>query len=216
MRISEKLIGIVCVVMVLFSCAYGKPYVIIPIYVEPVYNSKPFKINVGKYSEQLKQNTAKDILKLAKKIKTNIDNVNIETLFVLATRLYDLKQKDEATYWFYTAAFRRLVFNETVYNKRIELSNILYAYKYLLGIYINGYAYGDIDKNILICENVIKDNSSMKSLSVAYPNIAFDDSKLKNAIKKSIFSYRKMIKYMRENKEEIKKARIKNNMENKY
>lgn len=194
---------------------------IIPIYIEPYYNSNPFKINVGEYSEQLKTTDEKQILETAQTIKTNIDKVNVETLFVLSNRLYDLKQKDEAVYWYYTASFRRNVFKQTAIDNNNgaeirELTQAFDAYRKLLGEYVNGYAFGDIDKNIEICREVIKDNAQMKSLSTAYPEFKFDDTKLEEVVKDGVIDREKFILFMKDNREDIKKQRIENGIENKY
>lgn len=123
------------------------------IYAESCYNSSPFKINVGSYSEALKTNEEQQILEVLQKIKTNIDKIDLMTLYVLSTRLYDLNKKDEAIYWFYTVSFRRNVFKQTVLENTHgteagELTHVLDAFKKLLGEYVNGYALGQIDKNM--------------------------------------------------------------------
>ena len=64
----------------------------IEIYVTPYYNSQPLTINVGEYSQQLKTSDPKQLLKLADEIRTKVDEVNIEALYVLAIRLYDLQK----------------------------------------------------------------------------------------------------------------------------
>ena len=206
---------------VLISCNNQTSKDIIPIYVEPYYNSQPFKINVGEYSEALKTDDVNKILEVAQTIKSNIDNVNIETLYVLSTRLYDLKKKDEAVYWFYTASFRRNVFKQTAADKSHgtesgELAQALDAYKTVLGEYVNGYALGNIDQNVEICKSVIADNSQMKSLSSAYPTLEFDDTKLNESVKNAISDREEFIEYMLENKESIKEQRTQNGIDNKY
>ena len=59
-----------------------------PIYVMPWYNSEGLVINVGKYSEALKQNTSAALLETARQMKEHLDQVPIEALYVLAVRLY--------------------------------------------------------------------------------------------------------------------------------
>ena len=192
-----------------------------PIYIEPYYNSEPFKINVGAYSEELKNADKNNILEVADKIKANVDNVNIHTLFVLATRLYDLKKKDEAVFWYYTASLRRNVFKRTAIDNRHgtpsgEIAQALDAYKKLLGVYVNGYALGDVDKNIEICKAVIAENKNMKPLDKAYPNLKFDDSKFAEAVAEAVEDRVGFIAYMLKNREMIKEQRTENGMDNKY
>lgn len=211
--------------LALFSCNTNKaknpvkeP---IGIYVEPYYNSNPFKINVGSYSEVLKTNDEKKILEVAQTIKANIDKVDLMTLFVLSTRLYDLNKKDEAVYWFYTASFRRNVFKQIALDNAQgteagELTQALDAFKKLLGEYVNGYALGQIDKNIEICKSVIADNRNMKTLSVPYQNLKFDDAKLPEAIQNAVKDREDFIKYMNDNRAEIKAKRTENGIDGKY
>ncbi|WP_051224138.1 hypothetical protein [Flavobacterium tegetincola] len=211
--------------LVLFSCnskSDKKPAKEpIGIYVEPYYNSEPFKINVGSYSEALKTNDEKEILEVAQTIKTNIDKVDIMTMYVLSTRLYDLNKKDEAVYWFYTASFRRNVLKQTVLDNRHgteagELTQALDAFKTVLGEFVNGYALGQIDKNIEIINAVIADNKNMKSLSTVYPSLTFDETKLPEAIKNAMDDREKFIKYMSDNRAEIKEKRTENGIDGKY
>lgn len=190
-------------------------------YVEPYYNADPLKINVGEYSEQLETEDPAKIIALAETIKGNIEKVNVETLFALSTRLYDLQKKDEAVYWYYAATLRRNVFKATVIDNRHgtaagELAQALDAYKKLLGEYVNGYAFGDIDKNITINEAVMAENKDMKSLSGAYPSLKFDDTKLAEAVKAQVGERAEFIKYMKEHKESIKKQRTENGIDGKY
>ena len=211
--------------IVLFSCnsksdnkLAKKP---IGIYVEPYYNSDPFKINVGSYSEALKTNDEKEILEVAQTIKTDIDKVDLMTMYVLSTRLYDLNKKDEAVYWFYTASFRRNVLKQTVLaneqgTEAGELTQALDAFKTVLGEYVNGYALGQIDKNIEIITKVIADNSNMKSLSTVYPSLKFDETKLPEAIKNAVNDREEFIAYMKDNRAKIKELRTENGIDGKY
>ena len=193
----------------------------IGIYIEPYYNSSPFKINVGPYSEALKSNDEAKILDLAQTIKADIDRVDLMTLYVLSTRLYDLNKKDEAVYWFYTASFRRNVFKQTVLDNQHgteagEFTQALDAFKTVLGEFVNGYALGDIDKNIEIITAVIADNRNMKSLSTVYPSLKFDEAKLPEAIKNAVNDREEFIKYISDNRAEIKKRRTQNGIDGKY
>ncbi|TDG35599.1 hypothetical protein EZJ43_13340 [Pedobacter changchengzhani] len=205
----------------LFSCSSKPDIKLIGIYIEPYYNSSPFKINVGSYSEALKTADEKTILDVAQKIKSNIDKVDLITMYMLSTRLYDLNKKDEAVYWFYTASFRRNVFKQIALDSAHgtetgELIQALDSYKTLLGEYVNGYALGQIDKNIENCKAVIADNSNMKSLSMAYPTLKFDETKLPEAVKNAVKDREEFIKYMDDNRAEIKAKRTENGIDGKY
>lgn len=191
-----------------------------PIYVEPFYNSSPFKIAVGEYSAKLKTNSRSSLLSLADEIRDRIDEVNIETLFVLAVRLYDLGLKDEASYWYYTAQLRKNIFicMEDRATYRSNMGDYLQAFKQLSGQWINGYAYGNLDKLIAILEQVVADNQNMAYIRNAYPNsYAFKtEEKQKECMQNQLDAIFEHIKYIRENKEEILRTRKENGMEGKY
>lgn len=191
-----------------------------PIYVEPFYNSNPFKIAVGEYSSRLVTNSKSGLLSLSKEIKGRIDEVNIETLFVLAIRLYDVGLKDEASYWYYTAQLRKNVFikMEDKATYRSNKGDYLQAFKELSGQWINGYSYGNTDKLAATLEQVIADNEDMSYIRNAYPNTyAFKPEEQQSAyIREQVDVIREHITYIRENKEEIARIRKENGMDGKY
>lgn len=217
MNFKYKYLSIITL-LILFACNTKSENKRIPIYIEPFYNSQPFKINVEKYNEELKSEDKDAIIKLSNEIKSNKDNIELMTMFVLATRLYDLGLKDEASYWYYTAGLRRNVFKETLIADASsgEYKMALDAYYKLLGEYINGYSFGDLDKTIKITNQIIEESQNLKSFSRLYPNYQFDDTKLDEAIENSINDRKELISYIEENREEIKKARKENGIENKY
>jgi hypothetical protein len=190
-----------------------------PIYVEPFYSSNPFKIAVGEYSAKLRTNSRSELHSLAVEIKERVDEVNIETLFVLAIRMYDLGMKDEASYWYYTAQFRKNIFiymeNRTTGS---DMSEYLQAFKQLSGKWINGYAYGDPDKLVAILEQVIKDTEDMGYVGKVYPNMyEFKHQEEQAAyVQKQADEILEHITYIRENKEEILRTRKENGVEGKY
>lgn len=217
MNFKLKYLSIITM-FILFACNKKSESKIIPIYVEPFYNSQPFTINVEKYNDELKTDDKDAIIKLSNEMKLNKDNVELMTMFVLATRLYDLGLKDEASYWYFTAGFRRNVFKQTVISdvSSEEYKMALDAYYKLLGEYINGYSFGDLDKTIKITNQIIEENQNLKSFSKLYPNYQFDEVKLSEAIENSINDRKELISYIEKNREEIKKARKENGVENKY
>ena len=189
-----------------------------PIYVEPFYNSNPFKIAVGEYSAKLGVNSKSRLLSLSKEIKERVDEVNVETLFVLAIRLYDFGLKDEASYWYYTAQLRKNIFICMDASHRSSMGEYLQAFKDLSGRWINGYSYGDTDKRIVILEQVIEDNQNMGYIRKAYPNsYTFEpEEEQESCMQEQLEAIQENIKYIRENKEEIARLRKENGVEGKY
>jgi len=190
----------------------------IDIYVEPLYNSNPLRINVGKYSTRLKSGSSGKMLRLSAEIKNCVDSVDAATLFVLAIRLYDLGEKDEAAYWFYNAQFRKNIFIQMATDlDPTGAPAALQAFKNLSGKWINGYAFGDPDKLAATLEQIIKEVKNMGYIAKAYPDFTFKpESEQQAFVDDQIESYREAIKYYTENKEEILRIRKENGMEGKY
>ena len=190
----------------------------IDIYVTPFYNSTPLQINIGKYSERLMSESPKQMLKLADEIKGCIDEVDAATLYVLAIRLYNLGKKDDAVYWFYNAQFRKRIF----LHMAIGLSPsgapaALDAFQKLSGQWINGYAFGHPDKLIAVLEQIIIDVQHMRYIEKAYPDYDFKpESEQVKEVGLQIEGLREMIKYIDENRDEIKQKRKENGVEGKY
>jgi hypothetical protein len=61
----------------------------IPFYAEPYYNYSPLKITIGKYKKELLTNNVSELIIVANKIKADINNTDIESLYFLSIRLYD-------------------------------------------------------------------------------------------------------------------------------
>ena len=74
--------------------------------VTPYYDSNGPKVSVGEHSKKLANADAKSISQLSADLKKEKDKLRAEVMYVTAIRLYDLGQKDEAVYWFYTAQYR--------------------------------------------------------------------------------------------------------------
>ena len=190
----------------------------INIYVSPFYDSTPLQINVGEYSNRLKSDSPVKMLRLADELKEKIDEVNALTLYVLSIRLYNLGEKDESVYWFYTAQFRaRVMLDMAVGLDPTGAPAALGAFQDLTGRWINGYAFGDPDKAFSILEQVIKDVQHMKYIKKAYPGYDFrPESEQAEVVSEQIKGLRKMIEYMSENKEDILRQRKENGIEGKY
>jgi hypothetical protein len=202
----------------LTACSSGNDRQRIGIYVEPLYNSSPLRINVGEYSKRLKSNSPKEMLKLAAEIKNRVDNVDGATLFVLAIRLYDAGEKDEAVYWFYNAQFRKNIFIQMATDiDPTGAPAALQSFKDLSGKWINGYAAGDPDKLVATLLQVVKDVKNMGYIANAYPDFTFKPEGEQQAfVDNQIESYLEAAKYYTENKEEILRIRKENGLEGMY
>jgi hypothetical protein len=65
----------------------------IPFYATPYYNYEPLTITIGKYKKELLTTDTTELMNLASAIKSEIDNTDIESLYFLSIRLYDLGKK---------------------------------------------------------------------------------------------------------------------------
>jgi HTH-type transcriptional repressor of NAD biosynthesis genes len=197
----------------------------IPFYAVPVYNYDPLTIQVGKFSGQLQEEHPARLLALADRIKSEIDEVPIEALYVLSIRLYDLGKKDEAVYWFYTAQNRARIFMGMVDQEEMggmgsdafELMQLFSAFNQIVGIYLNGYAFNDVEKLIPIVQKVRAEVQDITSCSRVYKNVQFlPDANLDSCKKSKEEELDGAIIYLRENKDEIKKKRIEAGIQDKY
>jgi hypothetical protein len=204
-----------------FSQNKGK----IPFYALPYYNYQPLTITVGKYKKELLTNDVNQLKKLETKIKTDINNTDIESLYILSIRLYDLGQKDDAFYWFQTAKTRARIFINMLDKEKIgsigspafETKQFFVSCNQLVGEYMNGYGFNDVDKGIAVFEKVKNEVKNIKSYKNVYKNISFiDDSNIEVEKAKKEKELTEGIEYFTKNKAEIKKKRIESGMQDKY
>ena len=194
-----------------------------PIYVMPWYNSEGLVINVGKYSEALKQNTSAALLETARQMKEHLDQVPIEALYVLAVRLYDMDEKEESAYWFYVAQFRARVFNSMLAevggmgDKGFELQQAFASFNQLAGTYINGYIGGNVDEWVHVIERAGETCKNMGYVGVLYPDIKFRSAAEQSTTIARVYKGLMELKEKIFNeKEEIKRIRKKNGADEKY
>lgn len=156
----------------------------IPLTVMPYYSSEPLEINVGKFSDKLLVDNPQEMLETAKIIATQLNNVPIETLYVLATRLYDLDQKIPAAYWFYDAQARTKILQKIVNDGTFDENGAqqpiadkmkaLNTFQDVLGGYINEVVEGQPETWGQIIATVTKDvqNLDCKALLYDIPQMA--------------------------------------------
>ena len=194
------------------------------LYVTPYYNSQPLTVNVGEYSRQLMTGKPKQLLKLSDEIRKKVDNVNIETLFVLAIRLYDAGEKDEATYWYYTAQFRKNVFIQMQDGEQggfgepaFEIPHALQSFNELAGKWINGYIGGYPEKWAEIVRQAANDISQMGYIQKAYPSLQFKLEEEQAAfVNEQIADSEEMHQWLLENRDDILRQRRENDIEGTY
>ena len=194
------------------------------LYVPPYYNSQPLTINVGEYSQRLKTNDPKQLLKLSEEIRKKVDEVNIETLYVLAIRLYDAGEKEEATYWYYMAQFRKTVFilmqdgeRGGLGNAAFEIPHALQSFNKLSGEWINGSIGGYPEKWAEIIRQVSNDVAQMGYIQKSYPTLQFKPEEEQAAIvKDGITVYEEGAQQILETKDDILRQRKENGIEDIY
>src|SRR5262245_32489980 len=126
----------------------------IEVYVTPYYNSKGPTIDVGPFSSGLAAKSEAEFVATISKMKQSWNTLNFPETYVAAIRLYDLGFRKESIYWFYAAQYRGRLFAGLIDRDKMgsigapgfELFQAQNAFQQLVGPYINGYAFGDIDQ----------------------------------------------------------------------
>ena len=128
----------------------------LPVYVTPYYSgpqsagAAPQAVAVGTTYDALLGSAQKaDILTVRDMIMKENALVTPMTLFVLSARLFDVGERQEAVFWFYAARDRyrvtQAIGDPGVLGSALEACN---AFNQLMGPFINGYAFCDIDRQI--------------------------------------------------------------------
>lgn len=184
-----------------------------PIMVEPWYNCDPLTIQVGKFSDRLKSEDVAKLQLVAEDIRTEIDQTPIEALYVLAIRLYDVGQKEDAIYWFYTAEFRSGIYMEMIEetggvgDAAFESKQAQIAFSKILGEPINSYAIDVSDKFIKILETVDKEGVQSGYIGLAYPKLSFKPETMQAEIVKEVaVESTKLRQFIIDNRERIERA----------
>src|SRR5438093_13478016 len=153
----------------------------IDVYVTPYYTSKGPSVSVGRFSSGLASAKEDEFLVTITKMKKDWDQLTFPELYGAAIRLYDLGYRKEAVYWFYTAQYRGRQFGILLDQSKMgsigspgfELLQAQNAFFQLVGPYINGYAFGDMDGLVKIVERVQKEGRRIPDLEAAYPGVTF-------------------------------------------
>src|SRR6516164_9317268 len=153
----------------------------IDVYITPYYNSKGPAIDVGPFSSGLAAKNESEFVATIAKMKKSWDTLNFPETYVAAIRLYDLAFRKESIYWFYSAQYRGRLFASLFDRDKMgsmgdpgfELYQAQNAFQQLVGPYINGYAFGNIDQLVPIIERVQKEGKVVPDPTKIYPRVAF-------------------------------------------
>ena len=197
----------------------------IEVYITPFYNSKGSVIDVGQFSSGLAAKNESEFVATISKMKQSWDTLNFPETYVAAIRLYDLGFRRESIYWFYSAQYRGrllaiLIDQEkmgTIGNRGFELFHAQNAFQQIVGPYINGYAFGDIDQLIPIVERVQSEGKVVPDLTKIYPGVAFKPKSEWDAGNKGLNDgLTKLLMTLKEQKASIKQQRMERGMEAKF
>jgi hypothetical protein len=197
----------------------------IDVYVTPYYNSKGPAVSVGRFSSSLASPKLDEFLTAIVEMKKGWDRLTFPQLYVAAIRLYDLGYRKEAVYWFYSAQYRGRQFGVLLDQARMgsigspgfELLHAQNAFYQLVGPYINGYAFGDIDGLVKIVERVQKEGHRIPDLQAAYPGVTFkSQSEWISANTDLANGMNQLTSTLKEKKDEIRRQRIERGMDEKF
>jgi hypothetical protein len=197
----------------------------IEVYVTPYYNSKGPTISVGPFSKGLGANSEREFVGTIAKMKQSWNNLSFPEMYVAAIRLYDRGFRKESIYWFYSAQYQgRLVATlldrekmGSIGSPGFELAQASNAFQQLMGPYINGYGFGDIDQLVLIIERVQKEGKVIPELNKIYPGVSFKKSSEWEAGNKELNEgLGRLVETLKAQKAGIKQQRIDNGVEAKF
>jgi len=197
----------------------------IDVYITPFYNSKGPTIEAGPFSKGLAATSEPEFVATINKMKQSWNELRFPEVYVAAIRLYDLGFRNESVYWFYSAQYRGRLFASLVDRDKMgsmgapgfELVQAATAFQQLVGPYLNGYAFGDIDRLIPVVARVQNENKTVPDLEKLYPNVTFKPRAEWDAgnqdLNEGLTKYLGMLK---DQKAALKKTRSENGTEAKF
>ena len=197
----------------------------LPVTVSPFYDSARNQIDVGDYSQQLSTFDFQELTSVAQEMAKQRDVLTPEQMFVLAIRLYDVGDNDNAVYWFYEAQFRAKLFQisldpshvGSIGDPSFELPAAYSAFTQLSGEYINGYAGCDIENWVNIAKTVEDKNPTPPDLTKLFPGVAFVESSQWQSLNNEVADgLDQLINYLSDNKETVKQQRKQKNMDARF
>jgi hypothetical protein len=197
----------------------------IEVYVTPYYNSKGPAADVGRFSSGLAAKSEPEFVATIAKMRQAWDTLNFPEVYVAAIRLYDLGFRKESIYWFYSAQYRGRLFATLIDREKMgsigspgfELFQGQNAFQQLVGPYINGYAFGDIDQLVPIIEKVQREGKIVPDLTKIYPRVTFEPKSEWDAGNEGLNEgLTKLLMTLKNEKASIKQQRIERGMEVKF
>lgn len=194
-------------------------------YITPYYNSTGPIIDVGRFSKGLAANSEPEFVATLSKMKQSWDNLKFTEVYVAAIRLYDQGFRKESIYWFYSAQYRGRLLATLIDQEKMgsmgdpgfELVQAENAFQQLVGPYINGYAFGDIDQLVQIIERVQKEGKAVPDLNKIYPGVSFKKRSEWEAGNMGLNEgLTKLLTTLKEQKISIKQQRAERGMEAKF
>jgi hypothetical protein len=159
------------------------------------------------------------------KMRQSWETLTFPEVYVAAIRLYDFGFRRESIYWFYSAQYRGRLLATLIDQEKMgsmgdpgfELVQAQNAFQQLVGPYINGYAFGDIDQLIPIIERVQSEGKVVPDLTKIYPSVTFKSKSEWDAGNKALNEgLTKLLMTLKEQKASIKQQRIDRGMEAKF
>lgn len=100
-------------------------------------------------------------------------------LYIAAICLYDHGYRKESIYWFYTAQYQGRLVGSVLDRKKfhnlgdpaVELLHVHEAFQDLVGPYIYGYAFEDVDNYLATIERIRKESETIPDLAKLYPDV---------------------------------------------
>jgi hypothetical protein len=193
--------------------------------VSPFYNSQGTQIQVGDYSERLKTNDLKTLTTTAQEMSQKKEALTPEQMYVLAIRLYDLGDKDNAVYWYYEAQFRARLFQQAIEpaqlmrtsDRTFQLTTAYDSFQKLAGEPINGYAGCDLDNWVKLMQTVKDANTVAPELDKIFPDVVFVKQDRWQTINDEVSAgLGKLIDYISNNGEAVKQQRAQQKMDARF
>ena len=197
----------------------------IDVYITPYYNFKGPVVEVGPFSSGLAAKSEPEFLATISKMKQSWDSLTFPEVYVAAIRLYDLGFRKESIYWFYSAQYRGRLLATLIDQEKMgsigstgfELFQAQNSFQQLVGPYINGYAFGNIDQLIPIIERVQREGKVVPDLTRIYPGVALKPKPEWDAGNKGLNEgLTKLLITLKNEKASIKQQRIEHGMEAKF
>lgn len=197
----------------------------IGIEVTPFYNSKGPAIEVGPFSKGLASNNEEEFEATIAKMQKSWDKLSFAEMYVAAIQLYDRGYRKESVYWFYSAQYRGRLFAMLLEQDKkggigdsgFELFHAQNAFYQLVGPFINGYGFGDLNHVRDVIQRVLKEGQKLPDIKATYRGVHFkDESKWKAEHKQLNDGLGELLTLIKEQKDDIKQQRIDSGVEAKF